>query len=106
MAQLSVADLHAILSGKPVPTPAPAPERGAREPDPVYYLLAPSLKRPAEASPHVSPEKPRAAESVEIEDELDPEDDDAPAPADAEKRTHFAKWTGSDQTRSRSPPFR
>ena len=76
MAQLSVADLHAILSGKPVPTPAPAPERGAREPDPVYYLLAPSLKRPAEASPHVSPEKPRAAESVEIEDELDPEDGD------------------------------
>ena len=43
MAQLSVADLHAITSGKPVPTPAPAPERGAREPDPVYYLLAPSL---------------------------------------------------------------
>ena len=99
MAQLSVADLHAILSGKPVPTPAPAPERGAREPDPVYYLLAPLLKRPAEASPHVSPEKPRAAEAVEIEDELDPEDDDAPAPADAEKRTHFAKWTGSDHER-------
>ena len=36
MAQLSVADLHAIYGGKPVPTPAPAPERGAREPDPVY----------------------------------------------------------------------
>ena len=48
MAQLSVADLYAITSGKPVPTPAPAPERGAREPDPVYYLLAPSLKRYSE----------------------------------------------------------
>ena len=87
--------------GNSVPAPAPAPEHGEREPElPEHFLVRHlGLKRPAEASPPVSPEKPRAAERVVSDDELDPEDDDAPAPADVDERTRFAKPMGSDRER-------
>ena len=100
MAELSF-DIFAIACGNSAPAPAPAPEHGEREPElPEHFLVRHlGLKRPAEASPPVSPEKPRAAERVVSDDELDPEDDDAPAPADVDERTRFAKPMGSDRER-------
>ena len=98
MAELSF-DIIAIACGNSAPAPAPAPEHGEREPELPEHFLTRHLKRPAEASPQVSPEKPRAAECVERDDELDLEDDDASAPADAEERTRSAKPMGSDRER-------
>ena len=92
-------DLSDIASGNHAPAPAPAAEHDEREPELPEFWPTRHLKRPAETSPPVSPEKPRAAECVESDDELDPEDDDAPAPADVEERTRFAMPMGSDRER-------
>ena len=100
MAQRAVSfDLFDIASGNHAPAFAPAAEHDERERELPEFLMTRHLKRPAETSPPVSPEKPRAAECVESDDELDPEDDDAPAPADVEERTRFAMPMGSDRER-------
>ena len=60
MAELSF-DIFAIACGNRAPAPVPAPEHGEREPELPEHPFTRHLKRPAEASPPVSPEKPRAA---------------------------------------------
>ena len=99
MAELSF-DIFAIACGNRAPAPVPAPEHGEREPELPEHPFTRHLKRPAETSPQVSPGKPRVAARVESDDELAPEDDGAPEPADAgaEERTGSSRM-GSDRDR-------